>query len=102
MRGEEMGMKEQIYVAHICKNKDCKNIWIDEDLTNAKNRAPKWKYCKECCEKFGFTNPKSPPKKILSKKQEATIQKHRFQKRKKSSVIDLFYEEVVIVTNASF
>ena len=97
-----MGMKKQIYVAHICKNKDCKNIWIDEDLTNAKNRAPKWKYCKECCEKFGFTNPKSPPKKILSKEQEATIQKHRFQKRKKSSVIDLFYEEVVIVTNASF
>jgi hypothetical protein len=87
--------KDKIYVVHFCKNKNCNNAWLDEDLTNAKNRPPRWKYCKECCEKFGFTNPKSPPKKKLSAKQEETIQKHRFQKRKKSSVIDLFYEEGV-------
>lgn len=92
----ENGMqKEKIFVVHFCKNKNCNNAWLDEDLTNAKSRPPRWKYCKECCEKFGFTNPKSTPKKILSEKQQETIQKHRFQKRKKSSIIDLFYKEVV-------
>ena len=87
--------KEKIYVVHFCKNKKCNNAWVDEDLTNAISNVPRWKFCDECCRKYGYTNPTSPPKKILSAKQQETIQKHRFQKRKKSSVIDLFYEEGV-------
>lgn len=77
--------KEKVYVLHTCKNPKCNNGWIDEDLTNAKSRPPKWKYCLECCEKYGYVNPKSPPKKQLTKKQKETIKKNQFPKRKKSS-----------------
>lgn len=72
------------YLVHFCKTKQCNNAWIDEDLTNAKNRPPQWKYCEECCKKYGFINPSQPPKKKLSKKQWGTINKNKFQKRKKS------------------
>ena len=75
--------KQKVYVVHFCKNKDCNNAWLDLDLTNAKSRPPMWKYCKECCEKYGFVNPDLPPKKQLSKKQQETIQKNQFHKRKK-------------------
>lgn len=42
------------YVVHYCKNKDCNNTWIDEDLTNVSTIPPQWKYCEECCKKFGI------------------------------------------------
>lgn len=45
------------YVIHVCKNPKCNNCWIDEDLHNAQDRPPQWKYCSEC-EKKGFKNPK--------------------------------------------
>lgn len=74
------------FVLHFCKNKKCNNGWIDEDLTNAKSRPPKWKYCDECCEKYGFVNPPYPPKKQLSEKQKEVIEKNKFQKRKKDEI----------------
>lgn len=79
-------MTKLIYVVHYCKNKKCNNAWIDEDLTNAKSRPPTWKYCKECCTKYGYVNPPQPPKKKLSEKQLQTINKNKFHKRKKSPV----------------
>ena len=48
------------YVVHYCKNTKCNNCWIDEDLTNAKSRPPKWKYCPDCV-KDGYANPRKPP-----------------------------------------
>lgn len=51
------------YVVHYCKNKDCNNCWIDKDLTNVKTIPPKWKYCKECCEKLGIDFEKQKPNK---------------------------------------
>lgn len=80
-------MKQTAYVVHYCKNPKCNNAWIDEDLTNAKSRPPRWKYCSECCEK-GFVNPETPPKKQLSKKQWEIINRNKFQKRKKSTVLN--------------
>ena len=78
--------KEKTYVIHICKNKKCNNAWVDVDLTNAKSRPPSWKYCEECCKKYGFVNPEFPPKKKLSKKQLEVLTKNQFCKRKKSLV----------------
>ena len=75
--------KKPVYVAHVCKNPSCNNVWIDVDLTNAKTRPPKWKYCEECCKKLGITNPTMPPKKNLSKKQKQTLSENQFLKRKK-------------------
>jgi hypothetical protein len=86
-------MKDKIFVMHVCKNSKCNNAWIDEDLTNAKTNPPQWKFCKECCEKYGFINSKSPPKKKLSIKQKETIEKYKFNKRKKSTLRHLFEEE---------
>ena len=80
-------VKEKTFVVHFCKNKECNNAWLDEDLTNAKSRVPQWKYCPECCNKYGFINPIFPPKKQLSERQKETIQKNKFCKRKKSSVL---------------
>ena len=54
---------ENTYVVHNCKNKKCNEAWIDVDLTNAQSRPPKWKYCKDCCEKYGYVNPEFPPHK---------------------------------------
>lgn len=62
------------FVVHFCKNKKCDNAWIDEDLTNAKSRPPQWKYCAECCKKYGYINTSKPP---LSKKQEEQLKKAR-------------------------
>jgi len=80
--------KEKIYVVHYCKNKKCNNAWIDVDLTNAKSRPPRWKYCDSCCEIYGFVNPITPPKKKLSEKQWETINKNKFPKRKKLTVAE--------------
>ena len=49
------------YVVHFCKNPKCNEAWIDVDLTNAKSRPPKWKYCQKCCETYGYVNPEFPP-----------------------------------------
>lgn len=42
------------YVFHFCKNKECNNGWVDEDLTGVKSRPPMWKYCEECCRRLGI------------------------------------------------
>ena len=55
-------IKNNNYVVHFCKNPECNECWIDEDLTNAKSRAPKWKYCPKCCEEYGYVNPECPPR----------------------------------------
>ena len=44
--------KGKIYVVHYCPK--CNNCWIDEDKTKCKDRPPKWKLCRECCEKLGI------------------------------------------------
>lgn len=75
--------KDNVYVVHFCKNKNCNNAWIDEDLTNAISNVPRWKFCDECCRKYGYTNPTLPPKKKLSAKQEEIIQKNKFKSKEK-------------------
>ena len=40
------------YVYHVCRNKDCRNGWLDVDKTNAKTIPPSWKYCRECAKKL--------------------------------------------------
>lgn len=62
------------YVIHFCKNAKCNNAFIDLDLTNAKSRPPQWKYCNDCCKKYGFTNPAKPP---ISKKKQEQLKKAR-------------------------
>lgn len=54
------------YVVHYCKNRNCNNVWIDKDITNAKTRPPKWKFCKNCCEKMGidFDTQVTPKRKL--------------------------------------
>lgn len=54
--------KSSKYVVHYCKNKDCNNAWIDEDITNVQAIPPQWKYCKECCKKLGIDFDKQKPK----------------------------------------
>ena len=76
-------MRRKIFVIHFCKNKNCNNAWLDEDLTNAKSRPPRWKYCEECCKKLGFNNSKAPPKKEITAKQLETIQKNKFKSKEK-------------------
>lgn len=73
----------KIYVIHICKNTKCNNAWIDEDLTNAKTRPPKWKYCKDCCEKYGYVNPEFPPKRKNAKERIQRLEKYQFKKENK-------------------
>ena len=62
------------YVVHFCKNPNCNNSWIDFDKTNAKSRPPQWKYCMECCKKYGYINPDKPP---ISKKKREQLEKAR-------------------------
>jgi hypothetical protein len=47
------------YIVHFCKNTQCNNAWLDEDLTKAR-KPPQWKYC-EACVNQGFVNPAKPP-----------------------------------------
>ena len=77
-----------VYIVHFCKNRDCNNAWLDLDLTHAKSRPPRWKYCEDCCKKYGFTNSDIPPKKQLSEKQLETMQKNRFRTRKKTATVE--------------
>jgi len=71
------------YVLHFCKNKKCNNAWIDEDLTNAQSRPPSWKYCQECCKKYGYVNPAKPPKRNKTDKQLENLKKGRDKLAKK-------------------
>ncbi len=50
------------YVAHICKNKDCNNIFIAEDYTKVKDIPPRWRYCQDCCKSLGLNYEKQTPK----------------------------------------
>lgn len=72
-------MAEITYVLHQCKNPECNNGWIDVDLTNAKSRPPKWKYCSECCEKYGFVNPGFPPKRKDANIRIERLKQYRFK-----------------------
>ncbi|MCM1324202.1 MAG: hypothetical protein NC218_08565 [Acetobacter sp.] len=49
------------YVVHYCKNPKCNNCWLDKDITKVKSFPPRWKYCKECCEKLGLDFNKQTP-----------------------------------------
>lgn len=90
LKGEIMNKKKTIcYVWHFCKNPQCNEGFMDEDLTNTKTYPPKWKYCAKCCEKYGFVNPETPPKKQLSEKQKATLNKYKFTKREKPQILSL-------------
>lgn len=71
-----------IYVVHCCKNKACNNAWIDLDLTNAKNRPPRWKYCSDCCKKYGYINPNQPPKRKTYYDRLERLKKHHFNAKK--------------------
>lgn len=69
--------KSKVYVIHFCRNKECNNGWIDEDLTNVKTFPPQWKYCKECAEKFGIEFTKQKPSDAKSEKELERDQKLR-------------------------
>lgn len=92
-KNKELNMKNSknkdnlAFVVHYCKNQKCNNCWTDEDLTNAKTFPPKWKYCKDCCEKYGFINPEKPPKKKLSQKQQEVLKRNQFSTRKKATIL---------------
>ncbi len=43
--------REPVYVVHYCRNNQCDNAWIDEDLYNAQDYPPTWRYCPECSSK---------------------------------------------------
>ena len=70
------------YVVHFCKNPDCNNAWLDLDLTNAQTRPPSWKYCPECCEKYGFVNPPTPPHRKNYEDRLKLIEKYNFKAKK--------------------
>ena len=76
------------YVVHYCKNKDCNNAWIDEDLTNAQTRPPMWKFCNECCEKYGFINPATQPKRKDYSNRIKRIEQFKFEKQKSNENIE--------------
>ena len=76
------------YVAHICHNPKCNNIWIDKDLTNTKVNPPKWKYCEDCCKKLGIdydsqtVTSNLTEKQIASRERRAEIARKNFKKVK--------------------
>ena len=70
------------YVVHYCKNPECNNAWIDVDLTNANIRPPRWKYCKDCCEKLGVKNPETPPRKSDAEERIERLKKYQFKEKK--------------------
>ena len=49
------------FVAHICKNKDCNNIFVAEDYTKVKDVPPHWRFCPNCCDKLGIEYDKQKP-----------------------------------------
>lgn len=69
--------RSKVYVIHFCRNKECNNGWLDEDLTNVKTFPPQWKYCKECANKFGVKFDKQTPSDAKSDKEKERDQKLR-------------------------
>lgn len=64
------------YVMHFCRNKNCKNGWIDKDITRCTTIPPNWKYCKECAEKFGVDyNAQTSTSNLTKKELEIKYQK---------------------------
>ena len=76
------------YVVHFCKNPKCNNSWIDIDLTNAKTRPPKWKYCPTCCKEYGFVNPEFPPTRKDYKSRVERLQKYQFAVQKNLNLLN--------------
>ena len=62
--------RSKVYVIHFCRNKECNNGWIDEDLTHAVTVPPKWKYCRECAEKLGIDFNSQTPDDAKTEKQK--------------------------------
>ena len=75
------------YIVHFCKNPECNNAWIDEDLHNS-TRPPRWKYCSEC-EKKGFKNPKRRKSSKTPEQIEAFKQRMAEYRRKKNEQKEL-------------
>lgn len=73
------------YVNHYCRNKKCNNNWIDKDLTHVTSIPPKWKYCKECCEKLGIDFNKQTPTSNLTK--EELEHKRKLSERAKKNLL---------------
>lgn len=73
------------YVMHFCRNRECNNGWIDEDLTNA-SAPPRWKYCQECAAKKGIDYDDQTPTSNLTKKEleNRAKKKERFLKALKN------------------
>ena len=69
--------RSKVYVIHFCRNKECNNGWLDEDLTNVKTFPPQWKYCKECADEFGIDFDKQTPSDAKSDKERERDQKLR-------------------------
>ena len=51
------------YVTHTCKNKACESAFMAEDLYNARNKPPTWRYCPKC-EAQGLVAVKNPQNSI--------------------------------------
>ena len=104
------------YVAHDCRNsrhpeyiqtgkkKDekypnpnfCNNRWVDKDLTGAGMLIPRWKYCKDCCEKLGIDFDKQQPSDYRTEEQNNKIKEHikKIQtKRKQNAQSDISSKE---------
>ena len=79
MMGQKMMSRKRgkVYVIHFCRNKECNNGWLDEDLTNVKTFPPQWKYCRECADKFGVDFDKQTPTDAKSNKEKERDQKLR-------------------------
>ena len=86
-------MKEQVYIAHVCKNsllnkKDknyCENGFVD--ISPKKNTISEqcWKYCPRC-EELGFPKITEPPTRELSEAQKNNIEKMHEGKRLKETL----------------
>lgn len=76
------------YVMHICRNKKCNNGWIDKDLTFATSIPPRWKYCKECADKFGVNYEAQTPDSNLSDEELEikNAKRKRFEEMKKKNI----------------
>lgn len=55
------------YVCYVCKKCEC--AFIAEDYTNAQDKAPQWRYCRECCKELGIKYEEQTPKKNKTKEQ---------------------------------
>ena len=77
------------FVAHICRNKDCNNIFVAEDYTKVKDIPPKWRWCPDCCKELGIDYAAQTPKKNRTpeeqkkiNEQTERIKKYQFKKTK--------------------